>query len=190
MKALVAHRKQNYLELNIMRDELFRVHSVVLDQQKFAETKNAVLATLSAASLTLLWTAFSTKIDTMSYGNSLLLFSAIVSYLLSLFLNLYSFVPVLSNSVTGETTASRERNLIFFEDLKEMSESQLLEKFELDKNDPAYIDKCIANQVIVHSKITSRKHWLFSISVVFFQIGIALLAITFFSVEIVPKFCL
>jgi hypothetical protein len=152
-----------------MQQLLEAILTRVVDQVKFAETKNALLATLASATGAALLTTYSIRHQT-SWP------------LVGKMSILAALMPTLTNKLVSDNSPKEEPNLFFFEDLKLFNESTLLAAFADALNTPNVerlpIHSHIANQIIVHSRIASQKYRSFRRALATFLFGAALMGAT------------
>jgi hypothetical protein len=140
----------------------------VIDQQKFAETKNGALIAFDTA-----WTVaianLLSKADGVPAGYENVLRYAATLFLLSAFVALISFLPrrKLDLFYPRRDRPGRDYNLIFFGDIVRCDLSEvgdLMAARYLPKGDasasPEYLAD-LSNQICVNSHIASRKFTLF-----------------------------
>lgn len=169
-----------------MTPHLKDILSLVNEKQQFAEAKHAGLVALNGVVLGIISQIIFNKdlYGALHYSQILLLVSSCL-FFISIALSLWSFFPITKNDekklneseiIKGKVTS----NCIFFEDIQKFSSSEYLALLLLKLTPPASnpalsgwtgLDEDYANQIVVNSRITSRKFFLFKKSVLFFMIG-------------------
>jgi hypothetical protein len=165
-----------------MQQLLEAILTRVVDQVKFAETKNALLATLASATGAALLTTYSIRHQTSwPLVGKMSILAASVLFVAAAFA-LAALMPTLTNKLVSDNSPKEEPNLFFFEDLKLFNESTLLAAFADALNTPNVerlpIHSHIANQIIVHSRIASQKYRSFRRALATFLFGAALMGAT------------
>lgn len=135
--------------------ELKEILTLVNDQLKFAEAKNASLIAFNGV---LTFGLVRVAVDSYS---SLQQFFLVVSLFLSVFsllLILYSFLPRLD----VKTGTGDDNNILFFGHAKNNEVEAYLEKYLNHKDgDENNLDELVVNQILTNSKITYRKFVVF-----------------------------
>jgi Family of unknown function (DUF5706) len=163
-----------------MRAILESILTRISEQQKYAEGKNAIIATVSGAIAMALITAFSIRNVSQNPGFSILYLVSAGCLLVCTAIALSAFLPFLSNVVSPTSTNTQDNNLLFFEHIKGLTEDQYLSDLNNAQveNLPTVgsrLEKDLANQIIVNSIIIARKHAFFKRACYAMLIGITIL---------------
>jgi len=144
---------------NLLQD----IHKHIFEQLKYAELKNGILLTLLIGVLYFISTNL--VINAKVYIVCLLL--------LNIGITLFSFFPYLSSfTLWNDKNNDQAKNLYFFESIKNYTDEgylkMLLEANNdlINKNNQLFLN--LSNQIIVLSKITSKKHLLYKTSFIYF----------------------
>jgi hypothetical protein len=165
-----------------MRQLLESILTRILDQQKFAEAKNAALATISGAGSVALISAFSIRHASAAPALSAFYLLASASLFATLTVAVWSFFPQLQNKVrpiSRDIHSLQEVNLIYFGDIKDLSEEEYLNNIkQTDVSfEPGKIEKDLVNQIIVNSIITSKKLAMFRVAWILLACSVACLLV-------------
>jgi hypothetical protein len=151
--------------------------SQIMDQQKYAESKNGALLGLNSAIVL----GYLAMIPYTIYDCPKVVFWYSVSFVLcnclSIISSLFSFIPILDNSVNQKIKNPDYSNVFFFMDLSKLQVNEFLSnilKVILTSN--PYSEESLlsqlSNQIIVNSTICKKKHKRFIFSVWFTIFGL------------------
>ena len=146
---------------------------------KFAEAKNgAILAFNGAAIFAIL--SYIKKIPVII--NPLLIYLLLATFLISILVNLITFIPILnalfkSRIIKSNSLKKTKLNLVFYRDIAKLSNKDFLNKFYKTyypaiKNENSSFEQDLSNQIVNNSIITYTKMLLFKISAVIEFLGI------------------
>lgn len=153
----------------LIYDSMLDIHKHIFEQQKYAETKNSILLTLSLAMLAVYARLFFVAKDSL-IGNVyflILFFVPLIPLIFATFFVLQSFKPNLNNreyinNKDGRDKQSIQPNIYFFEYLCQIKSDDLIQKIKnkIDCKNISNVEqiKDLANQICVLSKITTQKH--------------------------------
>lgn len=133
---------------------------------RFAEAKNGAVVALNSA---IGMAAIAIYADATKVGClvNAIFFSSMIALFLAVAVALLSFAPILKATTLPAKKAITSGNLFFFGNTARMNQETLLNliagSLENDPS-PSEIEKDIANQVLINSRITTRKFLLFEIS--------------------------
>lgn len=155
-----------------MKENIKDIFQNVNDWLKFAEAKHAGLIVLNSGIVFGLLAVFK---DYKSHIHWSLILITLILIGLSIMLTLISLFPVINNNVKSNKSQINP-NLYFFGSLSLLNETDL--KNELSQRDPTYtfdkFDEDLINQIIVNSKIASRKYRLFKYGIITTTIGLSI----------------
>ena len=114
-------------------------------------------------------------------ANNLLIGLSCVLLIISGVISLASFIPILHIKKNDQKDIKKE-NLIFYDDIKKYSEQDYLKKIHecsAGKNDDSYekINFYFSEEIVINSKITSRKYELFKSAMILDILSLFLLII-------------
>lgn len=140
----------------------------VNDWLQFAEKKNA---TLIALNIGIIWGLSRSldKYDVAGMTNLVLISVGVVLLIASIFVCVYSFLPVLKKDwITHETEASLNDNSLYFGDIAKYSSDEYLkllkQRYEIKNYKLIHAHKDYSEQIVVNSKIAKHKFDMFSIA--------------------------
>jgi len=169
-----------------MEEQLKYLFTIVSDQQKFAEGKNAGLIAFDTAGAAAILSFLASR-QGLPFGWRIALLSAIGLLVASCVLAIISFVPKLDHFKLmddhGNGNPADRDNLYYFAHLRKYSRTELVESlsrhygFEGPQSDRQCLD--LAAQVIVNSRIASAKYRCFRWGSLLAIAALVLLLITF-----------
>lgn len=168
----MVNKKDDSQNNKIIYDTMLDIHKHIFEQQKYAETKNNILLTITLALSAIYVRFFILLKDDISTNNFWLILFFIPLFLLfiALCLVLHSFSPNLNNKEVIENTSNDiEENIYFFKYLAQIESKKLLELITSKvgcqefTNRPQIQD--LANQICVLSRIALKKHNHFNDSI-------------------------
>ena len=159
-----------------MNNEIKYIFQNVNEWLKFAEAKHAGIIVLNSAIILGVLTTYSNVQVLEKNSTCISLFILGVS----IFLSLASQFPVTSNIMFGNSKSKANPNIYFFGDLAKISESDFVNEFNKSFNGftPTSAEKDLINQILVNSKITSSKFFLFKICCYISVFAIGLLGLS------------
>lgn len=141
----------------------------IIDQQKYAENKNAAILVLNSAILIGYLTLLPYSLNDCPIYILLYSISFVLLGILAILASLFSFLPILSNKIENQQTQDSDFNIFFFMHLAKFTARDLLVKIygnlnlpQPSEGDPLCMQ--IANQIVINSCIARRKHKLFGVS--------------------------
>lgn len=159
------------------RFELLRIlYDDVVSWLKYAEAKNAALTALAAGSL-----YATTKLAALSDNQAVSAYIILICifFVLSLLFSVISFVPITNprffQKKDLESDKNHLANIFFYNDLAKLSDSTLLSKLSdggFEDSFDTELERQLASQVIVLSKLASRKLWFFELGAWLFTAGL------------------
>ncbi|MGO8150435.1 Pycsar system effector family protein [Rhizobium leguminosarum] len=143
------------------------IYSNVLTWLHFGEAKNAALSTLTSAAIIGIATVYS-QLNTVPYWIAIWMLVVTGQFFLALVIGVLSFMPrvtLFSHSGAGRITFGD--NVWFFGHIGHMGVdtflSKLWEKAEFE-GVPTKFERDLGQQIVVNSKIASRKYEMFRVS--------------------------
>jgi hypothetical protein len=146
-------------------DTLHKIFTNVNDWLKFAEAKNLMLITFNAASIYGTSKIFDGSWTANYPWVKYVAFVSIVLFVFSAVVCVMSFIPSVKILKGGEFTSNREKNIWFYETLKEMDNVKVLQElYGSTATSFSRAEEDLAEQVIQNSKIASRKYAYFTVA--------------------------
>ncbi|EOC99334.1 hypothetical protein [Caldisalinibacter kiritimatiensis] len=161
-----------------MEDKLNSVYNDIYNWLIFAEAKNAALLTLNSSLLFFSFKFINTKVSCIPV---LLIYLFIILILISSIICLITFIAKLYQNdfiekciINKLGTPSLEDNILYYKDIAKYSIDNYYNTFfkkynvnnNLNTNEITYL-KDLINQIIIISKITYKKYFLFNIAICF-----------------------
>ena len=165
--------------------ELKEILNNVIDWLKFAEAKNATFIAFNGAGIIGICSFIKDIPENYLFRKSYIFFLLII-FLISTIILLISFIPVLTPLNHKHKYTNRNSNVIFFGDLSQLTTEELLKKYCKNKKFKD-IDKDIAAQIIINSRIALRKFTYFKYAIWLIVIGFFPLAILKVIYNIIQK---
>lgn len=162
-----------------MHNELNSIFENISDWLKFSEAKNAALLAFDGAVITVLFSI----LKDLTSGMEIIKIAISISIgilLASLFITLLSFYPqTRQNKALKEKAIDENDNLYFWEDIKKYEVEEYLKKVQKnlcitgsksagagEKTTYDRLEKDLASQIIINSRITSRKYKYFEFALI------------------------
>lgn len=148
----------------LIYDSMLDIHKHIFEQQKYAETKNNILLTLSLAILAvyarLFFVAKDSLLDNVYF--LILFFIPLIPLIMALIFVLQSFEPSFDNRENESNKQSIQPNIYFFKDICQIKSDDLIRmiKNKVDCKNISNMEqiKDLTNQICVLSKITTQKY--------------------------------
>lgn len=139
--------------------------SKVVDWVKYAEAKNAVLVVFDSSLLIALLSLLADKQNTFLIPCWYIIIS-IVLLIVSAALSLFSFMPILKIIHFNNTNKTEELNLFHFGDIAQINAETYIDllKIRYGFDCCSEIDKDLANQILVNSRVAVYKLRIFRIA--------------------------
>jgi hypothetical protein len=148
-----------------MEQKLKEVFSTVNDFLKFAEAKNGALIAFNSGAV---WASLSFLKDCNDTGIIFTFSSFALMNIVSLIIAFWSFIAITDNTTKGGQSAHHDDNLAFFGHIAKLHEDELIKaistKYNIASSNES-IEKDIANQIVINSRITLRKFKLFNTAI-------------------------
>ena len=161
-----------------MKQTLKYIYQILLDNQKFSESKHSLTLTLSSAVI-----VFSATF--LSHNNLVVVSITSASMILSFVAMIYSFFALSAKKVVIKKSKKIRDNysLMYFKDISKFSVEDYLHAIIKDYGfpksyKPDSMDYDLAKQIISTSIVTDRKFKFFNYSITFMVIAIIFLVIT------------
>lgn len=154
-----------------LTDLLDKIFSNVNYWLSFAEAKNAMNI---AAVIALLSIILDVQAGNLLIGLSsvLLIISGVISFA--------SFIPILHIKKNDQKDIKKE-NLLFYDDIKKYSEQEYLKKtkeyFDGKDGSKEKLNSFLSEEIVINSKITSRKYKMFKLAMILNILSLILLII-------------
>ena len=145
--------------------------------QRIAEAKHSGLIAISSALLLAIPTLLK---QPKNKWNRLLYILPSISFAIALFISLSSFSPITKLTIESSKKVS-SHNHYFFESLANMDVNEFKKEFIPKGDSLSHLQTDLIDQVIINSKITSKKMSSFKTALLFFKIGFLLLGIIYLS---------
>ncbi len=143
-----------------LEQKLLSIYSMVYDLQKFAETKNAAIFTLSAAAITAIFSFLASTYKILPFPWKIGLVTASVLFGISALLSIVSSLPARRGQYPRYGDPFDDDNFFYFGDLCKYSPNELVEsiiKHYLPDTPYHRSHVDLADQIINHARITKRK---------------------------------
>ena len=169
-----------------MKQTLKYILSVVMENLKYAESKHGVSIALATGIIIFA----SSNLATLILLN--IIFSGLAIFFCAVSIG-FSFLALMSRNIriskTKEVTATKDLNLVYFNDIRDFDAPNYLEAiinyYDFPKNyKPDEFEVDLAEQILLNAKVTSLKFNFFNKSIEWLAVGIFFIIVTVISVAL------
>ncbi len=155
-----------------MYDTLKDIFDNINDFLKFAEAKHAALIALNSA---IIFGFLKVYADYKGHSDlKTLIFTVLLCIGTSLLFSFLSFFPKTKNLIKPISNKTQQRNIFFYEHLAELTLEEFIEECNSLKDSRTgitRIERDLMNQILVNSRITSNKYFLFKFALCATAVG-------------------